>query len=148
MAQSAVLLSVLFGILLVATVAYISRYEWQRYTVASGGISSRASERSVASLTANSPVAWSVAFLLAVVSVGAATVVFVSGASAPRWAVQTAGAFLAAGSVFGLALYLLYGSFVSARGRGLNRAQAAAVGSWALGLLVITAVVVKLLGFL
>ncbi|WP_224332780.1 hypothetical protein [Haloprofundus halobius] len=146
MAQSPVLLSVLFGILLVATVGYISRHEWRQYAVAGGENVSRRDGRSLASRTVNSPAAWSVAFVLAVVAVGGATVVFVSGTAVPGWATRTAGAVLAAGFVLGLALYLFYGSFVSARGRGLNRAQAAAVGSWALGLLLIAAVVLKLLG--
>lgn len=149
MAQSAVLLSVLFGIVLLATVAYISRHEWRQYAVAGGGsVSSvsRTEEQSLVSRTADSPTVWAVAFLLAVVAVGGATVVFVSGTATPEWATQAAGTVLAAGFVLGLALYLFYGSFISARGRGLNRAQAAAIGSWALGLLLITAVVAKLLG--
>ena len=57
-----------------------------------------------------------------------------------------AGVVLAAGAATVLVAYLFYGTFISARGRGLSNSQAAALGSWALGLLAIAVISFKLLG--
>lgn len=133
--------SALFGLLLVGIAAYLSGHEWRHYSP----ILAPADGPSPFQRALGSPAVWTVAFLAAVVGFGLAVVAVVSGdIAAPTR--QVAGLLLASGTGVGLTLYLFYGTFVSARNRGLASSQAAALGSWVVGLLLIAAIVFKLWG--
>lgn len=142
MAQTALVVSFLFGVALVATVAFVAGREWREYTPAVGDRSGDGP--GLVSRAASDPTVWTVAFLVAALGGVGATVLFVGdGGEGLR---QGAGVFLAVGAAVVLVGYLFYGTFVSARGRGLKSSQAAALGSWALGLLGIAVISFKLLG--
>lgn len=142
MAQTALIVSFLFGVALVATVAFIAGRGWRQYTPAVTG-----REEGGASLVARAagdPTVWTVAFLVAALGVVGATVLFVGdGGGALQ---RGAGIFLAGGAAVVLVAYLFYGTVVSARGRGLANSQAVALGSWVLGLLGIAVITLRLLG--
>ncbi|MFB6161593.1 MAG: hypothetical protein ABEJ61_10535 [Haloferacaceae archaeon] len=142
MAQTALVVSFLFGVALVATVAFVARREWRGYTPAVGA----GADGGVSAVVraANGPTAWSLAFLVAALGGVGATVLFVGGATGALK--RGAGIALAGGAAVVLVGYLFYGTVVSARGRGLANAQAVALGSWALGLLGIAVITIKLLG--
>lgn len=99
---------------------------------------------------AGNPVVWVVAFLAAGLAVGGAAVMFLGGslvgeATLPASAQAAAGAVVAAVVAIALTLYLFYGTYQLARSHGLQRAAAVMVGSWALGLLAVVGIAVKLL---
>ncbi|WP_380678668.1 hypothetical protein [Salinigranum sp. GCM10025319] len=148
MAQSMFLLSVLTGAVLVALVVFLNARGWRQYTPA--GLGFRERERSSLSAATENPTVWVVAFLAAILVFGGATVAFVSGGTSgiSDSMVQTAGIVLAVGTAVVAVGYLFFGTFIAARGRGLGNAAAVALGSWALGLLFVVVVVVKLMGLI
>jgi hypothetical protein len=148
MVQTALVGSVLFGAVLVATVAYLSRRGWRTYSPAPAtGSDGPGGGAAVLERAVDDPAVWTVAFLLAVAAAGLTTVAFVgSGLGLPEGANAVAGGLLVAGAVAVLAGYLTYGTFVSARNRGLANSQAAALGAWALGLAAIVVIVLKIAG--
>lgn len=146
MAQSAILVSVLFGLLLVATGAFVAGRGGRHYSPAEDGSIARDDGPSLAARAAGDPTVWTVAFIVTALAFGGATVMYVGETTTPDWIEASAGAFLGIGAALVTALYLFYGTFVSARGRGLKNAQAVALGSWAVGLLFIVAIAFKLLG--
>jgi hypothetical protein len=149
MAQSMFLFSVLTGAVLVALVVFLSARGWRQYTPT--GLGFRERERSSLSAAAENPTVWVVAFLAAILVFGGTTVAFVSGGTAGGISdsmVQTAGIVLAVATVVVTVGYLFFGTFIAARGRGLGNAAAAALGSWALGLLFVVVLVVKLMGLI
>ena len=132
--------AVLFGIALVALAATLARSrDWRVYAPPSeerGGFDA-------AEATLQSPTAWLWTFLLLALGVGAAAVLYVAD---PAGVVRRS-AWLA----MGLATAVLFGGFAfwgtyeSARHRGVGSAAAALAGLWLVGGLFVVAVVVKLL---
>jgi len=144
MAQSMVLISVLTGVVLVATVVFLSGRGWRQYTPAPLGAAPERGRSSVTALAEN-PTVWVLAFVAAVAVFGGATVAFVGGGVSES-AVQLGGLVLLVGGGLVAVGYLFFGTFIAAKGRGLGNAAAAALGSWVLGLAFILVVVVKLMG--
>lgn len=109
---------------------------------ASPAAADRDSESSVLAL-ANSPSGWFAAFIGFGVVLAGATAVYVGAFGLT----SSGGAGLALGIVFALlfAGYALLGTYSSARASGFGRSQAAAMGVWAVGLLILVAVAVRLL---
>jgi hypothetical protein len=142
MAQTALVVSFLFGVALVATVAFVAGRGWREYTPAVAGRGDGGA--SPAARAANDPTVWTVVFLVAAVGGVGATVLVVGGGGGALQ--QGAGVALAVGAAAVLVGYLFYGTFVSARGRGLKSSQAAALGTWMLGMLAIAVITIKLLG--
>jgi hypothetical protein len=141
MVQTVLVGSALFGLLLVGVAGYLSRHEWRGYSP----LIQRSGRSSMAERALSHPATWTAVFLLAVVGFGVAVVATVSGDIGAATQ-QLAVLLLAAGTGLGLVFYLFYGTFVSARNRGLESSQAAALGSWAIGLLFIVVVALKLAG--
>jgi hypothetical protein len=141
MVQSILVGSALFGLLVVGVVAYLAGHEWRHYSPILAG---RDGESTLQRLLRH-PGVWTATFVVAVVGLGLSVVAVVSG-DITGDVRQTAGLFLAVGTAAGLTLYLFFGTFVSARSRGLARSQAAALGSWVVGLLLVVAIVFRLLG--
>jgi hypothetical protein len=146
MAQSAFLISVLTGVVLVVTMAFLSGRGWREYTPASLGGSAGSRDGPALADLAGNPTVWVVAFLAAVGVFGGATVAFVGGAGDAGGVVGAAGLVLLVAAGLVAVGYLFFGTFIAARGRGLGNAAAAALGSWVLGLLFIVVLVVKLMG--
>ncbi|ADQ67151.1 hypothetical protein C499_05328 [Halogeometricum borinquense DSM 11551] len=144
MAQESLLVSFVLGVSLIAAVVVLIGRGWRNYSVA-GGWTTRESG-SVLTRGADSPMMWTAAFLVAALAFGTAAVLFVAGAEVPEGMAAIGGAFLVAGTTLILILYVFYGTFVSARSRGLKNAQAAFLGAWALGMLFVVAIALKLLG--
>jgi hypothetical protein len=143
MAQTTFVVSFLFGLALVATLGYVSARGWRRYSPPEGR-SNGSSAATTAARVAQTPAAWVVAFLVAVLGFGGAAVAFVGGGGLPDGAERVATLFLFGATALVAVFYAFYGTFVSARGRGLKNSQAAALGSWVVGLLFVAAVVLKL----
>ena len=95
---------------------------------------------------ARTPAAWSVGFVLLTVVAGVATVLVVGGFGTGSGLGSASAALLAVIGAVVLGGYVFVGTFLTARSRGLYAAQAAAFGSWAVGLLVLAAVAVALIG--
>lgn len=145
MAQAILLASFLLGVLLVVGVIFLlsrGRYRYSpRFAKREGGPLSGLHS------AVRTPVAWTVAFVLLTLLAGGATVLAVGGFGVSAGIATGAVAVLAGVGVVVLVSYVFYGTFVAARSRGLHAAQAAAFGSWAVGLLVLVAVAASLLGF-
>lgn len=143
MALATLLASLLFGLLVLAVVALVvSGREWRDYSLS---LASRADSRSSMARLASDPRVWTIAFLLVVLGVGGAALAVVTDVAG------LAGVALPVlGGVSGalVALFLLYGTFATARARGLHRAQAAAVVSWVIALVGVALVVGRLLELL
>ena len=132
--------SALTGLLLIGIVAYLVwGRDWRGYAVPTGG-----SAETVDGL-ARSPAVWSLAFLALAFALGLGAVLFVGGASAVGVSPATVGVAIALLSALIFVLFLFFGVYRSARYRGLKSAQAAGVGTWLVGLLLIAAITVKLL---
>lgn len=99
---------------------------------------------SVVTRIARSPVAWIVGFVLLAFAFGGGAVVFISGSTFPAGVTQGVGMALAALTLGLLALYLFVVVYRSAKGRGLPDSQAAVVGAWVFGLLLVAVVTTKL----
>jgi hypothetical protein len=143
MAQTTFVVSFLFGLVLVATLGYVSARGWRRYSPPESR-SSGSRAASTATRVAQTPGAWILAFLVTALTFGLAAVAFVGGTAIPAGVKQASTLILLAGTVLIVVFYAFYGTFVSARGRGLKNSQAAALGSWVIGLLFIAVVVLKL----
>lgn len=144
MAQEPLLASFALGVgLLVAVVALLGRGR-RSYSVV-GGWTTR-ERRSVVSRGADSPAVWTAVFVAVTIGFGVSAVLFVGGSDVPDGMAAVGGAFLAGAAILAFALYVFYGTFVSARNRGLKNAQAALLGAWAIGSLFVVAVVAKLFG--
>jgi hypothetical protein len=144
MAQTTLVVSFLLGVFIVGgAVLLLSRGRF-RYTPAYGADGGDLADRLAE--VARTPVAWMVGFLALTLVAGAATVLAVGGYGVAAGVSGGAAALLAAVGVAVLAGYLFYGTFAAARSRGLHSAQAAAFGSWALGLVLLLAVAASLLG--
>ncbi|MUV57702.1 hypothetical protein [Halogeometricum sp. CBA1124] len=143
MAQESLVVSFVLGVALIAAVVALTGRGWRQYSVAGG--STTGGGRSVVSRGADSPMVWTVAFLVAALAFGGATVLFVGGAEVSGMA-ALGGGFLLAATILVFASYVFYGTFVSARNRGLKNAQAALLGAWAIGSLFVLAVALKLFG--
>lgn len=140
------LLSALAGLVLVATVVFLSGRGWRQYTPAPIGGSARDDGSAVVELAEN-PTVWVLAFLAAIGVFGGATIAFVGGGVSES-TIQLGGiVLLVAGGLVAVG-YLFFGTFIAARGRGLGNAAAAALGSWVLGLVFIVVLVVKLMGMI
>lgn len=149
MAQTGLLLGTLVGFLLtgafVVLLGWGSRDYSLNYSLPDRGTGDEEGP-SLAVRAARSPVAWTVAFVVACVGFAGAALAFVGAVSLPAWAQAAAGATLAVGTVLAVVFYLFYGTFVSARGHGLANSYAAALGSWAVGLFFVVVIALKLLG--
>jgi hypothetical protein len=144
MAQSTFLLSVLTGVVLVATVVFLSGRGWRQYTPASLGGTVRGGRSGLVDLAEN-PTVWILAFVAAIAVFGGATLAFVGGGVSES-TVQLGGVVLVVAGGAVAVGYLFFGTFIAARGRGLGNAAAAALGSWVLGLAFILVLVAKLMG--
>lgn len=139
MAETGYLVSALLtGLLLVSVWVLVSQLEnWQRYNL------SKAVRRRDAASLFDSPTAWIVGFLALVGVAGGGAVLLVSGASVTA----AVGDWVAAAGAFGVLLlgFLLYGTYDSARNRGVHSAQAALLSAWLFGSLFVAGIAVKLL---
>jgi len=137
MVESAYLASALAtGVLLLAVWAVVARAgDRRRYEVLPDDPERGGTDWS------ESVAAWSVAFFLLLLVAGGGAVVLVSGASLP-----TAVSPVALVGLFGALLvgYLLWGTYQSARFRGLRSSQAALLSAWLFGTLFLVAIVVEL----
>jgi hypothetical protein len=145
MAQPTLLVGFLVGLALVVGIAVLStrgRYRYKPRFYPRG-------ERSPGILTraARSPAVWMVSFLVLALLAGGATVLAVGGFDVSPDVAANAGVVLAGIGGTVLVGYVFYGTVAAARARGLHSAQAVAFGSWAVGLLVLVAVAVSLLGY-
>lgn len=135
----------LTGLFLVGLVVALARArQWKSYTQAVSGPGRGESALAMFSEMARTPLAWTVAFLLLVFGAGAGAIAFVTGPSLPPVVSQGAGVGIAAVSLSLLGVYLFWGVYHSARYRGLKSAQAAAVGLWLFGILLVAAIVLQL----
>lgn len=146
MAQSTLLLSVVAGVVLIATVAFLSSRGWRQYAPSALAASGEGDRSVMAELAGNQTV-WVLAFLAAIAVFGGGTVMAVGGGPSAEMA-GTAGLLLLAAAGVVAVGYLFFGTFIAAKGRGLGNAAAAMFGSWVLGLLFIVVLVVKLLGMI
>ena len=139
MAESAYLTSALLtGALLLTVWVLVARMEnWRSYELTTPAL-----DRDGGNL-ADSPAAWTAGFLLMVLVAGGGAVLLVSDAAL---AASVGGWTLIAG-IFGVLLlaYLLYGTYSSARHRGLHSAHAALLSLWLFGSLFLVAIAAKLL---
>ncbi|MFB6080738.1 MAG: hypothetical protein ABEJ81_07060 [Haloferacaceae archaeon] len=145
MAQVAFLLSTLIGILLIGAVAVLIGRGSRQYSLprrVTGG----EGESSLLARAARSQVVWTLVFVVAAIGLGGAAILFTGTVPIPDGIKAAAGGALAAGVGILLMFYVFYGTFASARARGLGSSQAAALGSWLVGLLFIVVVALKLLG--
>lgn len=145
MAQVALLLSSLIGILLLGVVAALIGRGSRGYTLPAR-ITSEEGEPSRFARAARSPAVWTLAFVGAALGLAGAALAFVGVISLPEGTRAVAGLALAAGTGLLLLFYVFYGTFASARARGLGSSQAAALGSWMIGLLFVVIIALKLLG--
>ena len=140
MAESTYIASALVtGCLLLGVLLLASRLEdWREYDLALPETRSRTAE------LADSPAAWTAVFLLAALVAGGGAVLLVS--DIPFMA-ALGGSWVPIVAVFGVLLgaYLLWGTYSSARFRGLHSAQAALLSAWLLGVLFVAAVAGKLI---
>lgn len=137
--------AVVFGLVLVGVVVALARsFDWR---VAGPARPARAARDrrdgfDVVADAARSPVAWLVGFLALALGGAAAAVVLVGGATGP----VRQGTWLALGlvtaAVFGG--YVFWGTYQSARSRGVGSATAVLAGLWLLGSLFVVAVIVRL----
>lgn len=144
MAQESLLVSFVLGVALLAVVVVFLGRGWRDYTPVAGW--SRAERRSVLSRGADSPAVWTAAFVVLAVGFGMAAVLYVGGSGIPEGMAAVGGAFLVTAATLVFTLYVFYGTFVSAKNRGLKNSQAALLGAWAIGSLLVVAITVKLLG--
>jgi hypothetical protein len=145
MAQPTLIVGFLVGAAIVATIVVLStrgRYRYapspERDSGQSAGLLARAMR---------SPAVWIASFVGLTLLAGVATVLAVGGFGVSAGIAADAGVLLAAVGGLVLVAYVFYGTVAAARARGLHSAQAVAFGSWAVGLLVLVAVAVSLLGY-
>lgn len=136
--------AVLMGIAVVAVAIAINRSEpWRR-----GGTSLPFERTSTLESLLNSPAVWALAFIVAALGVGAAAVLAVGGGLIGGATSDLSGIGIAIVGVVAallIAFYIGYGSYKSAKARGLIKSQAVFVGAVMVGFLAVVAVAVKLL---
>lgn len=141
MAETAYLASALAtGALLLAVWAFVVRMEeWRSYDPAPAA---DASDRSRSAGADDSVAAWAAGFFLLVLVVGGGSVLLVSDAEFAA----AVGDWVALAAAFAALLvgFLLWGTYSSARFRGLESAQAALLSAWVFGSLFVAAIVTKL----
>ncbi|MFC4451513.1 hypothetical protein [Halorussus aquaticus] len=140
MAETAYLASaVVTGIAVLAVWSFVTRMEdWRHYDAANvGGAHTRRSADETDSVGT-----WAAAFFALVLVAGGGAVLLVSDAGVA----SAVGDWVAVGSVLGVSLlgFLLWGTYSSARFRGLRSAQAALLSAWLFGSLFVVGVAVKL----
>ncbi|NEU58049.1 hypothetical protein [Halorussus sp. MSC15.2] len=140
MAETAYLASAaVTGIAVLAVWAFVTRMEdWRHYDAANaeGAHTSRSPDAT------DSVGTWAAAFFALVLVAGGGAVLLVSDVGVA----SAVGDWVAVGSVLGVSLlgFLLWGTYSSARFRGLRSAQAALLSAWLFGSLFVAAVAVKL----
>lgn len=145
MAQAALLLSTLIGILLIGVIAALIGRGSRGYSLPRR-VTSGDEEPSLLARAAGSPAVWTVTFVVAALGLAGAALAVAGVVTLSDGATAAAGAALAGGTGLLLAFYLFYGTFASARARGLGNSQAAMIGSWVIGLLFVAVIALKLLG--
>jgi hypothetical protein len=139
MAESAYLTSALLtGALLLTVWVLVARMEnWRSYELTTPVL-----DRDGGSL-ADSPTAWIAGFLLMALVAGGGAVLLVSDLALA----SSIGGWTTIAAIFGVLLlgYLLYGTYSSARYRGLHSAHAVLLSLWLFGSLFLFAIAVKLL---
>ncbi|WP_132058741.1 hypothetical protein [Halorussus amylolyticus] len=148
MAESAYLASALVtGLLLLAVWTVVARGpNWRHNDASTGEVGDLAGRDRTVRLT-QSPAMWTAAFLVAAFVAGGGAVLIVSdGALAGTLAAGIAGnATILVGVFVALLLgYLLWGTYHSARFRGLHSAYAALLSAWVFGTLFVVVVAVNL----
>jgi hypothetical protein len=139
MAASAYLTSALVtGALLLTVWVLVTRMEnWRSYELSTPNLAGDQGS------LADSPAAWTAGFLLMTLVAGGGAVLLVSDVELAA----AVGGGVAIAGVFGAFLlgYLIYGTYDSARSRGLHSAQAALLSAWLFGSLIVVAIAAKLL---
>ncbi|MGB9958602.1 hypothetical protein ACOZ4B_19660 [Haloferax prahovense] len=153
MAQTGLFLGFVLGVVLLALTVFLTGRGWRHYTVTSvptptGGGSAGGGGGDTARRWGDDPTVLSLVFVLAALGFGAMAVLFVGGSAIPESVTNAAGPALVAGTLGVVVAYLFYGTYHAARGRGLERSQAALLGSWVLGLLFVVGVALRLVGLL
>jgi hypothetical protein len=150
---SYVLSTVVMGLFTVGIAVAVVRISTQRQSpvtanqrkrnASAGGESTDALSRyaSVVGEAARTPGTWYVGFVVLVFGFAAGALAMVTGPPAIGAAVGL-GLIVASAAVF--CVFLFWGIYHSGRSQGLQSAQAAMAGAWALGSLLIVAIVVKL----
>lgn len=139
MASSIYLASmVLMALFLLAIVGAVVGRDWKAYTP------TLQPEGSVLSTVANDESLWVLVFVVAALAVGGGATLAVSGDAYSASLVTAGLAVVAVALALAFLFYLFYGTYAAAKARGFQRAAAVMAGSWVLGLLVVTAIVVKL----
>lgn len=140
MAESTYIASALVtGGLLLGVLLLTSRLEdWREYDFAVPDTRSRTAA------LADSPAAWTAIFLVTALVAGGGAVLLVSDIA---FMAALGGSWVPLVGVFGVLLgaYLLWGTYSSARFRGLHSAQAALLSAWLFGVLFVAAVAGKLI---
>lgn len=148
MADTAYLTSALVtGAALLAVWAFVARMEnWRSYDPATGGAASggpRDADSAVRGADSSESVgAWVAGFLGMVAVAGGGAVLLVSDAALTAGL----GSWVALAAVFGVLLgaFLLWGTYSSARHRGLPSAHAALLSAWLFGVLFVVGVAANL----
>ena len=138
--------TVLTGLVVVALVVAVARSrEWRAAAATPGDVrTGGTSPVTTLAAAAQSPLGWTVAFLVLVLGIGGGALAFVTGAI-PSAVSQVAGVALVLVAAAVLGGYLFWGVYHSARYRGIESAQATGTGLWVLGMLLIVAIVVRLI---
>lgn len=139
MAESAYLTSALLtgGLLLTVWVLVARMENWRSYELTTPEL-----DHEGASL-ADSPAAWTAGFLLMVLVAGGGAVLLVSDVALAA----SLGGWTLIAAIFGVLLlgYLFWGTYRSARNRGLHSAHAVLLSLWLFGSLFLVAIAAKLL---
>jgi hypothetical protein len=140
MASSIYLASmVLMALFLLAIVGAVVGRDWKAYTP------TLRPEGSLVSTVANDESLWVLVFVVVALALGGGATLAVSGDSFSASLVT--GGLVVVGVALALAFlfYLFYGTYAAAKARGFQRAAAVMAGGWIIGLLLITAIAVKLI---
>lgn len=140
MASSIYLASmVLMALFLLAIVGAVVGRDWKAYTP------TLEPEGSLVSTVANDESLWVLIFVVVALALGGGATLAVSGESFSASLVTAGLAVVGIALALAFLFYLFYGTYAAAKARGFQRAAAVMAGGWILGLLFVTAIVVKLL---
>jgi len=140
MASTIYLVSMAFmALFLLAIAGAIVGRDWKAYTP------TLRPEGSLLSNAAGNESLWVLLFVIAALAAGGGATLFVSGDNYSAGLVAAGGVVVAVALALTFLFFLFYSSYAAAKSRGFQKAAAVMVGSWILGLLVLTAIVVKLL---
>lgn len=117
---------------------------WRQYTPGASGFGAGAGRESRLAAFVRSPAAWMLGFVLLALVFGGGALAFIGGLSLPEGVSQAAGLSMAAAAVVLLVSFLVVGVYRAAKDRGIPSSQAAAMGAWVFGLVVLTVVTVRL----